>query len=69
MTSEQYSQARVALSYRVDEWCDALSISRSSHRKYVSGEREIPERVKKSIALLQENYELKRENFYLKHRS
>lgn len=68
MTPQQYSKARTDLSYKVDEWCAALCISRSSHKKYLSGDREIPERVKRSIALLQENYELKRENFYLKHR-
>lgn len=68
MNQTEYRAAREQLSYSVGEWCEVLAISPSSHRKYVSGERDIPPRVTRMIALLMENFDLKRENFYLKHR-
>ena len=70
MTSEEYKAARRLImgpdarhtgGKSALDWIDMLGISMSSHRKYVTGERQVPAPVERLIKILMEQAKKVRE--------
>lgn len=52
MTNKDYQEARLKLGLSTNQWVDKLGISESAHKKYSSGDREIPLYIQRHIETL-----------------
>jgi predicted transcriptional regulator len=52
MTRDDYQEARKILGLSINQWVDRLGISESAHKKYSSGNREIPLYIQRHIETL-----------------
>ena len=52
MTNNEYQEARQKLGLSTTQWVDKLGISESAHKKYSSGDREIPLYIQRHIETL-----------------